>query len=560
MAKHRAKANGEEAGAQASEAAAGVIQNLIRTALTTGTTGRYLVLFQPEAAKVAAKAMRDKAGVATVSSAEAVEASPAELGDRQLVLEHLGMAVVTMDPDQLNRVSTASEDSGFQSVIPERLLFPAVVWGGTPVPGQPFTAPYSGPGQPFAGPYGFGGPAMPPILSPGGGGDLAAYYWRLGFEAGLHSGGFPFQGGMPPFGFAAPLPTQELLLAQPWGEGVPTYPPLPFGAPGWPPPVAEASAQAAAFDESTATWGLQVINVLHSQFTGRGVRVAVLDTGFDFNHPDFPAGRVAGRASFVGEPDQDGHGHGTHCVGIACGPAAPPSGGPRYGVAGEADIYVGKVLPNSGSGAPEGVVIQGIEWAIRQKCRVISMSLSRRVQGPENSIYEQVGRAALKNGTVIVAAAGNDSNRPGCPGFPLQSPPASPPGTIAPVGSPANADSILGVGAIHWSMRVAAFSNRGLFPPGGAVDLVAPGMGIYSSASHTAQALPPTIKGLYRRLDGTSQATPFVAGVAALLAEARPDWKAGEIMDTIQGMAKALPNLDPRDVGQGLLQASLPTD
>ena len=108
-----------------------------------------------------------------------------------------------------------------------------------------------------------------------------------------------------------------------------------------------------------------------SAFTGRDVKVAVLDTGFDLNHPDF-AGRPIVSSSFItGEPVQDGNGHGTHCIGAAMGPKTPVGTHRRYGVAGEASIFAGKVLSNAGSGA-DGGILAGIDWAIRNGCRAIS--------------------------------------------------------------------------------------------------------------------------------------------------------------------------------------------
>ncbi len=85
------------------------------------------------------------------------------------------------------------------------------------------------------------------------------------------------------------------------------------------PSTTEAEAEAAV-DESLFTWGLQATGAPNSRATGKGVKVAVLDTGFDLKHPDF-AGRTVVSKSFVqGEEVQDGNGHGTHCVGSSCGP------------------------------------------------------------------------------------------------------------------------------------------------------------------------------------------------------------------------------------------------
>jgi subtilisin family serine protease len=118
-------------------------------------------------------------------------------------------------------------------------------------------------------------------------------------------------------------------------------------------PVADTDTQ--AVDETVFTWGLQATGAPNSMATGEGVKVAVLDTGFDLRHPDFGDRTVVSQSFVQGEEAQDGHGHGTHCVGTSCGPREIEDG-PGYGVAYKADIYVGKVLSNHGSGADGGIL------------------------------------------------------------------------------------------------------------------------------------------------------------------------------------------------------------
>jgi subtilisin len=106
-----------------------------------------------------------------------------------------------------------------------------------------------------------------------------------------------------------------------------------------------------------ATWWLIACQVPSSTFSGAGIKVAVLDTGFDLIHPDFAKARIGDQKSFVaGQEVQDLHGHGTHCIGTACGPKSPPAPTPRYGIAYEASIFVGKVLSNTGSGTQAQVL------------------------------------------------------------------------------------------------------------------------------------------------------------------------------------------------------------
>jgi subtilisin len=290
-----------------------------------------------------------------------------------------------------------------------------------------------------------------------------------------------------------------------------------------------------AFDESSFTWGLQVTKAATSRFSGRGMRVAVLDTGLDLGHPDF-TGRNIGSRSFVpNQTVQDGNGHGTHCIGTACGPRSPfrtPGRPPSYGCASNCDIFAGKVLSNQGSGATAGI-IAGMQWAIANGCQVISMSLGRTIRPDEkgfNPAYEQVAQVGLQRGTLIIAAAGNDSARPA---------------RIHPVGEPANSPSILAVGSLDESLLVASSSCGGLFLPHGAVNIAGPGVNIHSS-------FPRPI--LYRRLNGTSMATPHVAGIAALWAETNALFRGVALGRQLLHSARRLP-LPPRDVGAGLVQA-----
>jgi subtilisin family serine protease len=283
-------------------------------------------------------------------------------------------------------------------------------------------------------------------------------------------------------------------------------------------------------DESQLTWGLQATRSGESCLTGRGVGVAVLDTGVDLSHPDL-LGRPLVTASFIaGETVQDGNGHGTHCIGTACG-TRQPKVLPRYGVATAADVHAGKVLSDRGRGADRGI-LAGIDWALRSGCRIVSMSLGSptRVGETYSRIYETVARRAEARGTIIVAAAGNDSRRPQ---------------HIASVGHPANCPSILAVAALTPGLDVARFSSGGLNPDGGQVDVAAPGVDVLSSY--------PQPTG-YRRLNGTSMATPHVAGIAALLLEDQPEATVADVKARLCATARRLA-LPARDVGVGLVQA-----
>ncbi|WP_436791871.1 S8 family peptidase [Yinghuangia sp. YIM S10712] len=294
------------------------------------------------------------------------------------------------------------------------------------------------------------------------------------------------------------------------------------------PGAAQITAEARR-DETHTTWGLQATRVAESTLSGAGVNVAVLDTGVALEHPDL-VGRFGGTSSFVpGEDVDDGNGHGTHCIGTSCGPLTPAVL-PRYGVAYEAQVFAGKVLGNQGSGTDTGI-LAGMNWAVAAGCRIASMSLGAPTDfgQPFSQVYEHAARRALRAGTLIVAAAGNESTRPD---------------DIRPVGHPANCPSILAVGALTEDLTVAFFSCAGFDTDGGQVDLAAPGVDILSSWPESG----------YRRLMGTSMATPHVAGICALFAEANPDASAAEIKSLLLAGARRLP-LPAVDVGVGLVQA-----
>ena len=289
-------------------------------------------------------------------------------------------------------------------------------------------------------------------------------------------------------------------------------------------------AEEEAFVDTDTTWGLQAVGIGSASGTGKGMRVAVLDTGFFLEHPDFTDRTIVTESFVSGETVDDVAGHGTHCIGTACGPREPKSG-PRYGVAFEADIYVGKVLNNQGSGA-EGGIIAGIDWARRNGCEVISMSLGGPVlpNQPPSSVFETVAKRALDRGSLIVAAAGNDSERQA--------------GRTEPVSYPANCPSIIAVAAVDERLQVASFSNQGINPQGGEVDLAAPGVNVHSSWPHPR---------LYRSINGTSMATPHVAGVAALYAE-KESLRGWDLYTRLRDACKDI-NLAEIDVGAGLVQA-----
>jgi len=264
-----------------------------------------------------------------------------------------------------------------------------------------------------------------------------------------------------------------------------------------------------------ATWGLIACKVPPCTRDGNGIKVAVLDTGFDLGHPEF-AGRAFTTATFVGQPVQDLHGHGTHTTGTACGPKTPPGPIQGYGIAGKAQIFSGKVLTNSGTGT-QAQVLAGMNWAVTNKCEIISMSLG--ANAPVHPAYTAAGQAALNNGCLIIAAAGNSG-----PG---------------PTGAPANSPTIVAVAAVDINLQPAPFSCRGK------IEIAGPGVNVFSSWPRPQ---------LHNTISGTSMATPHVSGCAALWAQTSPALRGAALRAKLLATARHLP-FPASVVGAGLVQA-----
>ena len=263
-----------------------------------------------------------------------------------------------------------------------------------------------------------------------------------------------------------------------------------------------------------ATWGLTACKVPSSSATGVGIKVAILDTGFDVGHPDF-AGRPIVSETFVGQPVPDLHSHGTHCTGTACGTTSPPGSTSRYGIASRSLIHIGKVLTNAGKSVG-GSVAAGMNWAVANRCDVISMSLG--VQKPPQPAYTAAGQSALNNGLLIIAAAGNSGTS---------------------TGAPANSPTIFSVAALDPNLTPWPQSDFGK------IEIAAPGVDVFSSVPRPVN---------YGVKTGTSMATPHVAGCAALWAETSSALRGMNLWRQLQVSARTLPFPRAR-VGAGLVQA-----
>ncbi|MBC7462070.1 MAG: peptidase S8 [Thermoleophilia bacterium] len=229
----------------------------------------------------------------------------------------------------------------------------------------------------------------------------------------------------------------------------------------------------------TAQWGLAAIGAESAWelARGTGVTIAVVDTGVGYVHPDLKSRVDLGR-DFVDNDDDpmDVQGHGTHVAGTAAGTADDAFG--VAGVAPNSRILAVRVLDKDGAGN-YSTVASGIVYAADKGAKVINLSLG----GPDPSTaLEEAINYATTRGAIVTCASGNEGTKT--------------------MGYPASYEGCTSVGATDDSDTRAPFSNVG---PG--LDLTAPGVQILSS----------TIGGGHEAWDGTSMATPFVSGTAALL-------------------------------------------
>jgi len=305
------------------------------------------------------------------------------------------------------------------------------------------------------------------------------------------------------------------------------------------------------------TWGIEAVRAHTSPFTGAGVVVAVLDTGINPNHVAFQGVQLE-RRNFTQSPDDDEHGHGTHCAGTIFGRDV---NGLRIGIArGVNKALIGKVLGTGGGSS--ATLATAINWAYEKGANVISMSLGIDFPGyvadliaqglpPEaaTSIALEQYRAnvnlfsslthllaqsnAFSQAAVVVAASGNESHRPQY--------------EVA-VAPPAAGDGMISVGALQRSaagnLSIAPFSNT-------QCNLCGPGVSVTSAWIGNNNAL--------QTISGTSMATPHVAGCAALWAEQQKQLTGVLTNENLAAktLASALfvPGASFEDIGNGMVQA-----
>jgi serine protease AprX len=271
-------------------------------------------------------------------------------------------------------------------------------------------------------------------------------------------------------------------------------------------------------------------------FTPADNTIAIVDTGIDSGHVELNGGKVIGWVDFVNNraTPYDDEGHGTHVASIAAGKPVDSSGGVAPGAA-----LVGvKVLDSRGSGSMSRVA-QGIDWCVQNRTvygiRVINISLGSTGSSDGTDVVSRSADAAVAAGITVVVAAGNEGPQ------------------TRTVGSPAAARGVIAVGAVAdpdaGGVYVPSFSSRGPTADGRVKpDIVAPGVNISAAKANSTNG--------YVTFSGTSMATPFVAGVVALMLEETPTRTPADVYSGITQTARDFgpPGLDS-DYGYGLLDA-----
>ncbi|NJP68278.1 S8 family serine peptidase [Streptomyces spiramenti] len=270
---------------------------------------------------------------------------------------------------------------------------------------------------------------------------------------------------------------------------------------------------------------------------GTGTTIAVLDTGIAADHGDFED-KVKLAENFTdAESTDDVDGHGTHVASIAAGTGARSDGTYR-GVAPGADLLNGKVLNDNGEGL-ESWIIEGMEWAADSGADIINMSLGGAVTHGPDPMADAVDRISAETDVLFVIAAGNDG-------------PAA-----RTIGTPGVADSALTVGSVDKVDEISDFSSVGPRTADGALkpEITAPGSDIGAAVvegSFIDRVGTPVADG-YAAISGTSMAAPHVAGAAAILAQANPDWTGEQLKNALTSSTAALDGPAPTQQGTGRL-------
>ncbi|RCW41581.1 S8 family peptidase [Paenibacillus prosopidis] len=261
---------------------------------------------------------------------------------------------------------------------------------------------------------------------------------------------------------------------------------------------ADTAESSPTISKQEVPWGISKINAIevHKKgFTGKGIRIGIIDSGVDYTHDDL---NVVGGVSFVdGASDYfDNYGHGTAVAGII---GAKDNLIGVVGVAPESKLYAIKVLDSMGEGYISDIV-SGIEWAVENNLNIVNLSLEVSM---DNKVLNKSVKEAYKRGVLLISAAGNMGSM----------------GTLA---YPSAYKEVIAVGAINSSNERTVFSGTGKD-----LELMAPGENVYSTY----------LNDQYTMNVGTSMASAHVAGVAALIWEANPNLRNEDIREILDKTA-----------------------
>lgn len=288
------------------------------------------------------------------------------------------------------------------------------------------------------------------------------------------------------------------------------------------------------FEDRGLAWGVSQIKAdqVWSSYNGTGVVVAVVDTGVNA-HPDL-AGRVLDGKNYIttGAAPRDDHGHGTHCAGTVAGNG---TNGTQTGVAPNATIVAVKVLSASGSGAWANLYLGMEELIGTQNIKVLSMSLGGKPDAATRDRLRLACQNVIAAGIIPVIAAGNSGP------------------SANTVGSPGDVPEIISIGATSSTNAIASFSSRGPTTWGTETiikpDVCAPGVTI-TSCQYNATG--------YTTMSGTSMATPHVAGLVALMVQAKPGLDTAAAKAALEATATDLGTTGKDNTyGSGLVNAPL---
>jgi len=284
--------------------------------------------------------------------------------------------------------------------------------------------------------------------------------------------------------------------------------------------------------------------------TGKGVTVAVIDTG-TFPHEDYKA-RLIGWKDMVNDRPEpyDDNGHGTHCAGLVLGDGKM-AGGKFQGSAPEANLVGVKVLSGEGGGAMSDV-IRGIDWCVanKQKYNIRVMSLSLGAPAFQKERYDLVAKAIAKAydaGIVPVIAAGNSGPFLETIGTPAISSKGLTVGAYDDKNTPNVADDTMAV----FSSRGPTTRDRTIKP-----DIASPGVQLVATLSPKSmidRENIPRYGDHYILLSGTSMATPVAAGIVADVIQANPDLTPGEVINLLKTTTRPIADTNPLVQGAGLI-------